>query len=80
VTPNVGRTDRIIRTALVAPAAIAIAVVIGLGTVGGVVALVVAVVMLGTAAVGFCPLYRLLGLNSCPVASRSSTTRSSVAR
>jgi fatty acid desaturase len=80
VTPNVGRTDRIIRAALLAPAAIAIAVVVGLGTVGGVIALVVAAVMLGTAAVGFCPLYRLLGLNTCPVATRSRATRSSVAR
>jgi hypothetical protein len=70
VNQNVGRTDRIIRAAIVAPLAIVIAAVLGVGTTGGIIALVAAAVMLGTAAVGFCPLYRLLGINSCPVASR----------
>jgi hypothetical protein len=67
---NVGRTDRIIRAATVAPLAIVVAAVLGVGTTGGLIALVAAAIMLGTAAVGFCPLYRLLGISSCPVASR----------
>jgi hypothetical protein len=70
VQHNVGRTDRIIRAGLLAPLAIALAFVAGIGSVGGIVALVVAAVMLGTAAVGFCPLYRVLGINTCPVARR----------
>jgi hypothetical protein len=60
---NVGTTDRIIRVA------IAVAAVIGAGVVGfgsplGIVLLVVAVVMGVTAAVGWCPLYRILGLST----------------
>jgi hypothetical protein len=71
VNQNVGRTDRVIRAAIVAPLAIVVAAVLGVGTTGGTIALVAAAIMLGTAAVGFCPLYRLFGISSCPVASRS---------
>jgi hypothetical protein len=66
---NMGRTDRIIRAALLAPAAVVLAVLVGPGTVLGIVALVIAAVMLATAAAGFCPLYRVLGINTCPVAT-----------
>ena len=31
---------------------------------------VLAVIMFGTAALGFCPLYALLGLNTCPMERR----------
>ena len=54
---NMGTTDRIIRAVLVAPVLLVIAYVVGFATVVGIVATVLAVVMLGTAAVGFCPLY-----------------------
>ena len=65
---NVGGIDRIIR-ALVGIAALA-AYFLGYatGTIGY-VALVVGVVMLGTAAIGWCPPYALLGINSCPMKS-----------
>jgi len=65
---NVGGIDRIIR-ALVGIAALA-AFFLGYatGTIGY-VALVVGVVMLGTAAIGWCPPYALLGINSCPMKS-----------
>jgi hypothetical protein len=63
---NVGNADKILRVVVAAVAAV-LAFVVGAGTVGGIILLVVAVVMLGTAAVGFCPLYRLFGISTCKV-------------
>jgi hypothetical protein len=65
---NVGGIDRIIR-GLVGIAALA-AFFLGMvsGTLGY-VALAVGVVMLGTAVIGWCPPYALLGINSCPMKS-----------
>jgi len=54
---NMGTTDRIIRAVVVAPDLLVIAYLVGFATIVGVIATVLAVVMLGTAAVGFCPLY-----------------------
>ena len=54
---NMGTADRIIRAIVVAPVLLVIAYLVGFATVVGVVATVLAIVMLGTAAVGFCPLY-----------------------
>ena len=54
---NMGTADRIIRAVVVAPVLLVIAYVVGFATVVGVIATVLAVVMLATAAVGFCPLY-----------------------
>jgi hypothetical protein len=61
---NMGTTDRLIRALLVAPALVAAAFLAGFGSVLGVVAIVLAVVMLATAAVGFCPLYVPLHLHT----------------
>ncbi len=60
---NVGTIERIIR-ALIGIAALA-AYFLGMatGTVG-IVALVVGVVLLGTAAIGWCPPYALLGIST----------------
>lgn len=47
-----------------------IALLIGLFAVGGflrALLIIVGLVLLITAAVGFCPLYRLLGINTCKV-------------
>jgi hypothetical protein len=63
VHKNVGQIDRIARTSG-AVALIAIAAVVGFGSIGGVVALVLAGVLAVTAAVGFCPLYRVLHLDT----------------
>lgn len=63
---NVGRTDKIIRLVLGIVAAV-IAFVVGAGSVPGIILLVVAAVLIVTAFVGFCPLYRLLGINTCRV-------------
>jgi len=60
---NVGTIDRSIR-AIVGLIAIAL---FATGTVAGtlgIIALVVGVVMLGTAAIGWCPPYSLLGINT----------------
>ena len=60
---NVGRIDRIVRVVLGVALVAMIAVVDGplrwLGLIGAVPLL--------TAAVGFCPLYRLVGLSTCPI-------------
>lgn len=66
---NVGTTDRIIR-AIAGIAALIGAVALGIGTVGGILLLVVGGILGVTAAVGFCPLYRVLGMNTCPVPKR----------
>lgn len=64
---NEGTIDRIIR-AVAGVAALLGAFAVGTGTVGFVLLLVVAAVLLVTAAVGFCPLYRVFGVSTCPVA------------
>jgi len=67
MTKNVGNADKIIRIILAVVAAI-LAFVVGAGSVGGIVLLVVAAVLLVTALVGFCPLYRLFGMSTRPSA------------
>lgn len=66
MTINESRTDRVVRVAL-AVAAVLAALAVGAGSVLGIVLLAVAAVLLVTAAVGFCPLYRVFGLSTCPV-------------
>ena len=60
MTRNMSNLDRGLRTFVVAPAAVIAAVLVGAGSVGGVLLFVLAAVMLATSAVGFCPLYTLL--------------------
>ncbi|HET9114898.1 MAG TPA: DUF2892 domain-containing protein [Gaiellaceae bacterium] len=55
--------DRAIRAGI-AIAALVIAIVIGAGSTGGIVLLVVTALMGVTAAVGFCPLYALFHFDS----------------
>ena len=62
---NEGNLDRIIRL-VIAAAAVIIGAVVGFGSVVGIIAAVVAVIMVVTAATGFCPLYAVLHLNTCP--------------
>jgi hypothetical protein len=66
MTTNEGTVDRSIRALLGVVAAVGAALV-GLGSVPGIVLLVVAGILLVTAAVGFCPLYRVLGISTCRV-------------
>lgn len=66
---NVGNPDRIIRV-IAAVAALIAAFVLGIGTIGGVLLLVVAGILGVTAVVGFCPLYRVMGMSTCPAPKR----------
>jgi len=68
MTRNEGTVDRSVRV-LIAVVAVAAAFAVGAGSVLGIVLFAVAAVMLVTAAVGFCPLYRVLGLSTCRVPS-----------
>ena len=63
--PFFGNIDRIIRAAA-AVAALIGAFVVGFTTAGGIVLTILAVLAAATAAVGFCPLYRLLGMSTSP--------------
>jgi hypothetical protein len=72
MTRNMGKWDRLIRGLVVAPLAAIAASAVGASTVLGIVLLVVAGIMLATAAIGHCPLYRLVGLSTCPVSRARS--------
>lgn len=63
---NESSIDRGIRVVVAVVAAIA-AYLVGFGSIVGIILLVVAAVMLVTAAVGFCPLYRVFGISTCKV-------------
>lgn len=63
MTRNVGNTDRIVRLILgIAVIVAGLAFQSWLGALG--------LILIGTAVVGFCPIYTLVGLNTCPVKSR----------
>jgi Inner membrane protein YgaP-like, transmembrane domain len=61
---NMNSSDRALRAFLVAPAAIVVAFVVGAGSIAGILLFALAAIMLATSAVGFCPLYKLLHLNT----------------
>jgi len=63
---NMGSIDRIVRAFVVAPVAIIVAIVVGVGSVAGIILLVLAAVMLATSAVGLCPLYKLFKIDTRP--------------
>lgn len=66
MTPNMGIIDRGLRAFVVAPAAIVSAVVVDVGTLGGVALLVVAGIMLVTAFTGVCPTYTVIAISTEP--------------
>ena len=66
---NMGSTDRIARAA-VAVGLVIVAAVVGFGSIGGIIALVLAAVMAATAAVGSCPAYVPFGITTCRTAAR----------
>jgi hypothetical protein len=66
MTPNMGTFDRGLRAFVVAPVAIVGAVIVGVGTLGGVILFVVAGIMLVTALTGFCPTYTVIGISTDP--------------
>ena len=63
---NMGALDRGFRVFVVAPAAIVVALIVGAGTVAGVILFAVAGIMLASSAVGFCPTYTLVGITTHP--------------
>lgn len=69
MTTNQASLDRVVRVVLALAAAVA-GFAAGASTVLGIVLLVVAGVLLVTAATGFCPIYRVLGVSTCRVPAR----------
>ncbi len=65
---NTGHIDRILRTVL-GIVAIVFAWVswASLGTVLGSILAIVGIILVATAAMGFCPLYRIVGISTCKV-------------
>lgn len=63
---NEGTADRSIRALLGFVAAVA-GLAVGVGSLPGIVLLVLAGILLVTAAIGFCPLYRMFGISTCRV-------------
>ena len=64
MTRNMGMPDRMIRTGI----AVVLAALVVTGQITGtwaIIASVVAAVFIATSLVSFCPLYRLLGMNTC---------------
>ena len=62
---NVGGTDRIVRIVIAVVLAVG-AGLVGFGSIGGIIMLVLAVVMVATSALAFCPLYLPFGLSTRP--------------
>jgi hypothetical protein len=69
---NVGTADRAFRALIGIVALVLAFTTLGVmaGTLWGIVAAVVGVVMLGTAALGMCPAYMPFKISTCKVASR----------
>ncbi len=68
---NVGTIERVIRLVVGVVALVAAFTTLGVmnGATLGIVAAVVGVVMLGTAALGWCPPYAILGISTCKTES-----------
>lgn len=66
MSTNESSIDRMIRVVIGVVALVA-AFALGIGSIGGIILAVVGVVMLVTAAVGFCPLYHIFGMSTCKV-------------
>ena len=64
MTRNESTLDRIVRAGL-AVVAVVVALLAGVSGAVGIGALVLGAVLAVTAATGFCPLYRLLGISTC---------------
>lgn len=60
---NIGSTDRIVRIVIAAILTVG-AWMAGFGSIGGIILLILALVMLATSAVGFCPLYAPFGFST----------------
>ncbi|MBI1375874.1 MAG: DUF2892 domain-containing protein [Frankiales bacterium] len=70
MTVNESPLDRILRTVL-AVAALVVAFATGAGSALGIVLIALSAILLVTAAIGYCPLYRVLGLSTVRAAART---------
>ncbi len=68
---NMGVLERRLRAFVAAPVLIVVAILVGPGSVGGIVAWVVAGIMLATSAVGYCPLWTVFHVNTRSTRDRS---------
>lgn len=66
---NEGTTDRVVRVVLGVAALIG-AFVTGISSPLGIVLAVAGVVLVATGALGFCGLYRVFGISTCPTPKR----------
>ena len=64
MSTNMSNLDRGLRSFLIAPVAIVLAIIVGAGSIVGILLFALAAIMLATSAVGFCPLYRLLHIDT----------------
>ena len=63
MTHNMSTADRTVRAVIGAAAAI-VALLAGAGSAVGIILLIVAALMIGTAAAGFCPVYAVLRIST----------------
>ena len=76
MTRNLGSVERLVRAAVVAPAAVLLALLVfGPGSALGVIALVIAFAMLATSLISWCPIWKALGLNTCRTGGRRHDMR-----
>jgi Protein of unknown function (DUF2892) len=66
MTRNMGALDRGLRAFVVAPAAIVVGLLLGAGTVVGIILFVVAGIMLASAVTAVCPTYIVVGISTDP--------------
>jgi len=66
---NMGMADRIVRT-MIAAVMVVLYYQDIIGGVWGILLLVFGVIFLATALIGFCPLYVLIGINSCKLTKK----------
>ncbi len=64
MTTNVGSTDRIIRLVAAAVALLVAFFVVGASSTLGIILIILGIVLAVTAVVGFCPIYRALGMST----------------
>jgi hypothetical protein len=70
MTRNLNNADRLVRTGL-GVILLGFAFPVGVASIAGGVVLGLTAVMLGTAVVGFCPLYAVLGISTYPKPHRT---------
>ncbi|MCH9816342.1 MAG: DUF2892 domain-containing protein [Actinomycetia bacterium] len=73
MSKNEAGWDRGVRVGIAVVAAV-VAGLVGFGTILGLILLAVTAIMLVTAAVGFCPLYRVFGVSTCPVPANETVS------